>query len=588
MRRVVMVVVMGLMAGLPVVSSRARAEAFARHVVVSQEANASDIGREVLRRGGNAVDAAVATAFALAVTHPAAGNLGGGGFIVAYLADRREVITIDFREAAPRRADARMYLGPDGKLLPHHRAGARAAGVPGTVRGLGLAHERHGKAAWADLVRPAARLARMGSGSRRRSRPRSTRSSRIVAGPATRSRVATTWAPARTGSPTSPSRSPRSASPTASPWHAGDLLVQRDLADTLDRIAEHGPDEFYTGETARIVARYMAEQGGLITLDDLAAYRAKERPPVHTSYRGFEVYGMGPPSSGGIVVCQMLNILERFDLKADGPRSPRTLHRVTEAMRRAFLTRATEIADPDFVAVPVDDPDLEGACRRARTHPSTTAPPRAPASPRSPSRTPSPGATPRTCRRSTPRASAVALTYTLEEGYGSKAVVAGAGFLLNNEMGDFNLIPGRTDASGRIGTPANLIAPGKRMLSSMSPTIVLEGGRVRLVTGSPGGRTIPNTTLWVVLNVLEFGLDPTEAVAAPRTHHPWFPDVLTLEGESWPPSTVAALEAMGHSVRMGGIQGDAHTIVVGPPPAPGAPRHGIPDRRRGTSKASGD
>jgi len=480
-----------------------------------------------------------------------------------------------------------MYLGPGGTLLPRHRAGARAAGVPGTVRGLGLAHERHGKAAWADLVRPAARLARRGFRvsealadslneqfqDRRQPRDEVARRDDLGPGP---DRLADF-----------PESVAALGKPDASPWRPGDLLVQRDLADTLDRIAAHGPDEFYTGETARIVARYMAERGGLITLDDLAAYRAKGRPPVHTSYRGFEVYGMGPPSSGGIVVCQMLNILERYDLKADGPRSPRTLHRVTEAMRRAFLTRATEIADPDFVAVPVETLTSKAhADALARSIDDRATPSARLAT--FPVQVAEPGG--QTTHLSTVDAegSAVALTYTLEESYGSKAVVAGAGFLLNNEMGDFNLIPGRTDASGGIGTPANQIAPGKRMLSSMSPTVVLEGGRVRLVTGSPGGRTIPNTTLWVVLNVLEFGLDPTDAVAAPRTHHPWFPDVLTLEGKSWPPSTVAALEAMGHSVRMGGLQGDAHTIVVGPPPAPEAPRHGVADRRRGTSKASGD
>ena len=586
MRRV-LVVMMGLIAGLPFVPGRARAERFARHVVVSQEANASDAGREVLGRGGNAVDAAVATAFALAVTHPAAGNLGGGGFIVAYLADRREVITIDFREAAPRRADVRMYLGPDGTLLPHYRAGARAAGVPGTVRGLGLAHERYGKAAWADLVRPAARLARGGfriseelatslnAQLQDRRRPPDEVARRDDLGSGT-DRLADF-----------PESVAALGKPDASPWQPGDLLVQRDLADTLDRIAEHGPDEFYAGETARIVARYMAERGGLITLDDLAAYRPKERPPVHTSFRGSEVYGMGPPSSGGIVICQMLNILERYDLKADGPRSPRTLHRVTEAMRRAFLTRATEVADPDFVAVPVATLTSKAHADALARSIDDRATPSARLA-KFPVQDAEPGA--HTTHLSTIDAegTAVALTYTLEEGYGSKAVVAGAGFLLNNEMGDFNLIPGRTDASGRIGTPANQIAPGKRMLSSMSPTVVLEGGRVRLVTGSPGGRTIPNTTLWVVLNVLEFGLDPTEAVAAPRTHHPWFPDVLTLEGGSWPDSTVAALQAMGHSVRRGSLQGDAHTIVVGPPTAPEAPRHGIADRRRGTSKVSGD
>ena len=296
------------------------------------------------------------------------------------------------------------------------------------------------------------------------------------------------------------------------PWHSGDRLIQRDLAVTLDRIASQGPDEFYTGTTAELIAAYMAARDGLIGRDDLASYQARERPPVHTTFRGFDVYGMGPPASGGILVGLMLNILERYDLRSDGARSPRTLHRVAEAMRRGFFTRATAIGDPDFVDVPATlltskaHADELAATIGDRATPSATLA----------SFPILPNEGNETTHLSTLDAegSAVALTYTLEEGYGAKAVVAGAGFLLNNEMGDFNLIPGRTDRSGRIGTPANLIAGGKRMLSSQSPTIVLQEGRVRLVTGSPGGRTIPNTTLWVVLNVLEFNLEPAR---------PWTP-----------------------------------------------------------------
>ncbi len=291
---------------------------FARHAVVSQEGHASDIGRDVLRRGGNAVDAAVATAFALAVTHPAAGNLGGGGFLVAFLADRGTVVTVDFREVAPKAAGPRMYLGDDGRLLPRHRAGARAAGVPGTVRGLGLSQERFGRAPWADLVRPAALLAREGF---------------PVSATLARSLNQQLFRPGRvepggrddlgTGShrlADFPETVAALGKSDGTPWRAGDRLVQRDLADTLDRIADGGPDEFYTGRTARLLADYMAGHGGLVTRDDLAAYRARERAPTHVTFRGYDVYGVGPPASGGIVVGLMLNILERYDLKADGPR----------------------------------------------------------------------------------------------------------------------------------------------------------------------------------------------------------------------------------------------------------------------------
>jgi gamma-glutamyltranspeptidase/glutathione hydrolase len=559
---------------------RARAQEFTKQVVVCQEGHAADIGRAILRRGGNAIDAAIATAFALAVTHPAAGNLGGGGFLVAYRAEARQVITLDFREKAPAAATERMYLDPEGQLRPHHRAGVLAAGVPGTVRGLGLAHQKYGKLAWADLVRPAAALAREGFPvSETLARSLNAQLFADLAAPGVPEDVRP-GADRLADFPESVAVF-RKADGTA--WRAGDRWIQPDLAATLDRIAAQGPDEFYTGRTAHLIADYSAQHGGLITLDDLAAYEAKPRPPIHTTFRGHDIYGMGPPAAGGIVLAQMLNILERYDLKADGPRAPRTLHRVTEAMRRAYYTRATALADPDFVPIPVETLVSKAyADDLARSITDRATPSAALAD--FPILTPE---STHTTHLSTLDAAgnAVALTYTLEEGYGCRAVVAGAGFLLNNEMGDFNLIPGRTDTQGTIGTPANLIAPGKRMLSSQTPTLVLKDGRVVLVTGSPGGRTIPNTVLWVVLNVLEFGLDPRAAVDAPRTHHPWLPDVLTLEGRAWDPATLDALKRMGHTIRLGAIQGDAHTIAVYPNPGQIL---GVPDRRRQTSRAAGD
>ncbi len=554
-------------------------EAFSKHVVVAQEANAAEAGRNILVRGGNAVDAAVATAFALAVTVPEAGNLGGGGFIVAYLADRNEVVTVDFRETAPGTASAKMYLGPDGKPRARYRTGAWSAGVPGTVRGLGLAHAKFGKTAWADLVRPAAGLAREGfpisaelARSLNRQLAPQQRNDGIPAGREDFGRLGD-YAESIAAF----------GKPDRSPWKAGDLLIQGDLADSLDRIATEGADEFYTGGTAKLIARYMALQGGFVSLDDLASYQAKLRPPVHTTFRGSEVYSVGPPSSGGIVLCQILNILEPFDLRKDGREAPATLHRITEAMRRAFFTRALQLGDPDFGPIPVDELTSKAYARQLSRSIGEKA---------TPSRelAPFPILGPEgehTTHLSTLDAggNAVALTYTLEDSYGAKCVVSGAGFLLNNEMGDFNVIPDRTDTAGRIGTRPNLIAPRKRMLSSQTPTLVLKDGQIQVVTGSPGGRTIPNTTLWVVLNLLEFGLGPRDAIDAHRTHHQWFPDVLVLEGRAWPDATRVALRAAGHVLSAAARQGIANTIVVD---RVGTKLHGVADHRSKTAKAAGD
>jgi gamma-glutamyltranspeptidase/glutathione hydrolase len=557
----------------------ADADTFSKYAVVAGEGHAADAGREILARGGNAVDAAVATAFALAVTLPEAGNLGGGGFIVAYLSDRREVVTVDFREMAPLASSATMYLGADGKPRPRYRCGAWSAGVPGTVRGLGLAHARFGKTPWAELVRPAAQLAREGfpiSAELARSLNRQLAPRTLEPGrPAPRDDFG------RLGD--FPETVAALGKPDRTPWKPGDRLIQPDLAACLDRIAERGADEFYTGQTAALIARYMNEKKGFVTLDDLKAYQAKLRPPVHTTFRGSEIYSIGPPSSGGIVLCQMLNILERFDLRKDGRESAATLHRVTEAMRRAYFTRADKLGDPDFVKISAEQltskpyADQLASSIGGRATPSRELAPFPILSVEGD----------HTTHLSVidQAGSAVALTYTLEDSYGAKCVVSGAGFLLNNEMGDFNVIPGRTDASGRIGTPPNLIAPRKRMLSSQTPTLVLKGGEVQIVTGSPGGRTIPNTTLWVVLNYLEFGLEPRAAVDAPRTHHQWFPDELALEGRSWPDAVRQSLQEKGHRLRVVNHQGIANTIVVD---RAGAKIFGIADRRSLTARAAGD
>jgi gamma-glutamyltranspeptidase/glutathione hydrolase len=550
-----------------------RADEFTRHAVVAQEVNAARAGREILRRGGNAVDAAIATALALAVTHPAAGNLGGGGFMVVYRADSREVTTFDFREAAPGRSTPTMYLDEQGRLLPGHRTGPRAAGVPGTVRGLALAHERVGTMPWHALVEPAIGLARDGFAV-------SDELARSLNGELKRD-----GSPGRIGRMADFEASVAAYSKSdGRPWTAGDRLVQADLAATLARLAERGPDEFYTGKTADLLADYCASAGGLITRDDLAAYRAYERPPVHVRFRGTDVYGVGPPSSGGVVVAMVLRMLEKAPLESDPNWSDATVHRVAEAMRRAYMVRAMELGDPQGMRTSVDalldDARLD---QLAATFDSEHA---------TPSSALAPAGVEIVEGEHTTHLSvvdgmgnAVALTYTLEDSYGSRAVVPGAGFLLNNEMGDFNLRPGRTDTAGAIGTERNRIVAGRRMLSSQAPTIVLQEGKLRLVTGSPGGRTIPNTVICVVLRVVAFGQPLDQAIGSPRLHHQWLPDRLFLEGTKWPESTVRALERRGHRVVVGGVQGLANSLEI---EAKTGHIHAVADSRSRAAAAAGD
>jgi gamma-glutamyltranspeptidase/glutathione hydrolase len=513
------------------------AERPARHgMVVAVSPPGAEVGRDVLLMGGNAVDAAVATAFAMAVTYPAAGNIGGGGFMLIYPGGAAEPVVVDYRETAPAKATPTMYTRDDTWYS------RKAVGVPGTVRGLALAHGRFGKLPWKDVVLPAVRLAEEGFVI---DAALAASLNGVVAGSGEYAELCRVLG--KDGG--------------ASSWTAGDRLVQKDLGRTLRLIAERGPDAFYTGPVADLFVAEMKRGGGLITREDLANYRARLRRPVHGTYRGYDVYAPPPPSSGGTCLVEMLNILENFDLRKHGRWSPETLHVMIEAMRRAYRDRARYLGDADFVTVPAHLTGKEYARKLARgidLNKATRSEDLA-------------GDIPLTREGDhTTHFSvidgdgmAVSNTYTLERSYGSRFVVRGAGFLLNNEMMDFNWFPGETDRRGRIGTAANQIAPGKRMLSSQTPTVIARDGKVVLVTGSPGSRTIINTVLCLIVNVIDFDMDVRSAVDAPRLHHAWFPDEARFEGTGEHAAAVAKLKAMGHAVRAT-RQGDAHSIFVDP------------------------
>jgi gamma-glutamyltranspeptidase/glutathione hydrolase len=507
-------------------------------LVITQSDIASEIGFQVIRNGGNAVDAAVATALAMAVTHPTAGNIGGGGFIV-YRSAAGDATTFDFREMAPAGSHPEMWL-VNGKYdsQVHHNS-HRAVGVPGTVAGLHLAWKTHGSKPWKELVEPSVKLARDGF-------ELSDGLARSLA------RMVDTF-----------KKYPASLaqfSKNGTAYQAGELFKQPDLARSLQRIADQGPAGFYEGETAALIEKEMKANGGLITREDLKNYQAKQRAPIKGTYRGYEIIGMPPPSSGGIAVQMMLNILEGYDLKANGAGSAQNIHLMAESMRRAFAERAQHLADPDFVkTMPIDrliSKDYAAQLRKT-INPSQ-------ASKSSPSSFTFTTESPETTHISIVDAqrNAVSLTYTLEAGYGSKIVVPGAGFLLNNEMGDFNAGPGLTTETGLIGTGPNLAQPGKRMLSSMSPTIIAKDGKLFMVTGTPGGRTIINTVLQTILNVIDYGMNAQEAVDFGRMHHQWLPDRISYEEHGFSPDTIAILKKMGHAVQQGGNQGADQVIVV--------------------------
>ncbi len=531
-------------------------------MVVSAYPHASEAGADVLRGGGNAVDAAIATGLALAVTHPTAGNIGGGGFMVIRFPDGTST-AIDFREKAPLRAHPEMFLGEDGEYSYqiHHRSHL-AVGVPGTVAGFALAHERYGGAAWETLVDPSVTLARDGfEVSERLARSLAGRLEAFLDYPATHAQF----------------------SKDGEPYQPGEILVQSDLAATLERIRDEGRDGFYTGTTARLLAEEMERGGGWITEEDLARYQAREREPVRGTYRGYDIISMPPPSSGGTALVQMLNVLEGYDVAAMGAGSPEYAHHLIESMRRAFRDRAMFLADPDFADVPVARLTSKEYADELRP---TILADAASVSDPGDVETAASWESMETTHYSVVDGDgmAVSVTYTLEGGYGSYITVPGAGFLLNNEMGDFNGRPGLTAENGLIGTEANLARPEQRMLSSMTPTIVARDGELVAVIGSPGGRTIINTVLQLVVNLVDFGQSPEGVVAAKRLHHQWLPDAVRIEDGFMSEEDAAVLTAMGHEVNWGRGQGIAHCIFVD---GETGAIVGVPDPRDSDGSAAG-
>jgi gamma-glutamyltranspeptidase / glutathione hydrolase len=519
----------------------ARQPVRSRHgMVATREAHATEIGRAVLESGGNAIDAAVAVGFALAVTHPAAGNIGGGGFLLARFADGRTTF-IDFRERAPERASRNMYLGPDGRASSDSVTGYRASGVPGTVRGLEFAHQKYGRKHWADLVEPAVRLASDGF-------PVSYGLAQSLRSENTKERLSRF------------AESKRIFLKDGKFYEAGERLVQPELARTLVHIRDRGAKDFYEGETAELLAADMKAHGGLVTLDDLKNYRVIERTPLTGAYRGYTIVTAPPPTSGGVGILQMLGVLEGSGYEKSGFGSAAEVHFLAETMRRYFADRSEYMGDPDFYHVPVAgllNPRYIEELRRSidpihATHSATLHPGKLGTIESSD-----------TTHYSIVDAegNAVAVTYTLNNGFGSAVTATKLGFLLNDEMDDFAAKPGEPNLFGLIQGEANAIQPRKTPLSSMTPTIVLRDGKLFLVLGSPGGPTIINTVLEVLVNVIDFGMNIADAVDAPRLHHQWMPDVLRLE-PGFSPDTVTLLKVRGHAVEIEDHQGEVAAIRV--------------------------
>ncbi len=519
-------------------SLAAKQSVHARHAMVAaEEPLASEVGAAVLKSGGNAVDAAVAAAFALAVTFPYAGNLGGGGFLLASFANGGNSF-IDFREQAPGKATRNMYLDPDRKVTKDSVEGWRASGVPGTVRGLELAHRKYGRKPWPELIAPAIALAKNGFAVPYSLSESLKTSSAILSKFPESKRIYLNGGPG---------------------FEAGARFVQSDLARTLERIAKN-PSDFYEGETAKQIASGMAVNGGLITLDDLKNYKAVERKPLLGKYRGYDVVTAPPPSSGGIGILQMLGMLEGSGYEKTGAGSAATIHYMAEVMRRFYADRSEYFGDPDFVKIPV----------RALLNPAYITKQRASIDPAraTPSTTIGPGKLAGYESSETTHLSvvdkdgnAVSLTYTLNGGYGSKVTIPGIGVLMNNEMDDFAAKPGTPNMFKLIQGEANAIQPGKRPLSSMTPTILLRDGKPFMVVGGPGGSKIISSVLQVILNVVDFGMNPQDAVDAPRFHHQWQPDVLTLE-KGFSPDTIQLLESRGHKIETSNSVARIEAIVV--------------------------
>lgn len=509
-------------------------------VVVSVDDYASTVGVNILKKGGNAVDAAVATAFALAVTYPIAGNIGGGGFMLIRLADGKTA-GIDYRETAPAKSTPNMFLRKDGSVdSVKSEVGYLVAGVPGTVRGLELAWKEYGSLPWSDLIEPAIELAEKGFA------------------------VNGTFVQDVTDYENELKLFPETKKTffkaDGSRYKAGEILIQKNLAKALRLIAENGASAFYEGEIAEKLVNDFQKHGGILTLEDLKNYRAVKREPLKGTYRGYDIIGMPPPSSGGLTLIEMLNILENFELKEDSLRYEQSLHIMAETMRHAFFDRQRWQGDADFVHVPVDtllskeyakkiarninqkkaSSSIEWYRKFAEENEQTTH-----------------------FSIVDKAGNVVSNTYTIEDAFGSKAVATGLGFLLNNEMHDFNIEPDRPNFAGGYGGNPNVIQPKKRMLSSMCPVIVLKNGKPFLVTGSPGGRRIINTVLQIITGVIDFDWSLREAVDQPRTSHNWLPDQLWAE-RGLDASIIDGLEKRGHTIIWKKFIGDAHSIMVDP------------------------
>jgi len=507
-------------------------------MVVSDNKIASEVGTKILQLGGNAIDASIATAFGLAVVHPQAGNIGGGGFLV-FMDENGNSTTIDFREKAPLAATGTMFLDENGEYIPlSNHIGLLSVGVPGTVAGLWMAHQKYGNLAWADLVQPAVELAEHGFPL-----------SYTLAQHAKRFAVQ------------SPDDFMKDffTNGTGSPLEMGEIWKQAELAKTLSLIRDHGKDGFYTGEVAEKLARYMQENGGIITEEDLAKYEAVERKPVTGTYKDFKIISMGPPSSGGASIIQMMNMMEQVDWEEVEFNSTEYVHIVAESMRRAYADRAEFLGDPDFNPdIPVDRLISKEHARNRFQNIDWN---KASVSDSSKFGQLYDGNNTTHFSVMDNDGNAVSLTYTLEWSYGSRMGSPELGFILNNEMGDFNPVPGLTNSSGRIGSDPNLIAPEKRMLSSMSPTIIAKNGKPYLVIGTPGGRTIINTTFQTILNVLEFEMPINKAIEAMKIHHQWLPDRILYEQHLLSPDTRSSLEIMGHTLVQRGNLGRMMGII---------------------------
>ena len=511
-------------------------------MVVSTQPQADKIGQDVLDQGGNAIDAAVAVGYALAVVHPQAGNIGGGGFAVIHTADGEDY-ALDFREMAPGGATRDMYLDKDGNVIPGESSYTyKAAGIPGTVAGMSAMLDRFGTKKLADLMAPAIELAEKGYNlSARQAKSMAAHRYKFVKFPNTQGYF---------------------LHEDGSVYKEGELFAQKDLAETLKRTAERGPKGFYEGETAELIEADMKANGGLITKDDLLKYEVKWREPSTASYRGYKITSMCPPSSGGAVIAQILNVMENANMRQLGYHTPASIHVMAEAMRQAYADRSEYMGDPDFIDVPVAELTSKEYARSIydRIDPKKA----------TPSDNVRPGLGPIKEGTNTTHYSvvdsmgnAVAITYTINESWGSGAAVKGAGFLLNNEMDDFSAKPGVPNYYGLTGGDANAIEPYKRPLSSMSPSIVSKDGKTVLVVGSPGGSRIITTTLQVIVNVIDYDMPINEAVRAPRFHMQWLPDELRIEvGSGLDNADVSELVGMGYKLSLAPFMGDANAIHI--------------------------